>query len=384
MRYAEVSGLRQLEVWSVLHLRRAPESDSSREISDTAKLTSPVYLLTDIASAIVNAPKSWLVTSEHSLDTVFGRTKKDAYLKDFSTGAHKVYFTGDSYSGGFNRLGRRATWIATGPVKVVTTPFTYTLAKPAWDVMLRRTNTPFFTPEDLAIPIDPVTKQKIHRVDIYGKRGRGALNRFLDVLQRKFGKRLRLTLIGHSMGAIIVNRMVGLSDDVPRCFDADDSNCSHDHLPIDKIVHMASADSINSLFEKVLPYLKNHPQTKFYSLSLHPENEDRERNQVGMVPSGSLLVWIDNMYTTPETVLDKRSGRWENMERALPFIHHDLRSRMYFKIFGLDKNGNSENGGADENGKPKREWLTSPQKHGDFDELRFWLEDTWWGAPTGS
>lgn len=85
---------------------------------------------------------------------------------------------------------------------------------------------------------------------------------------------MNITLVGHSMGAIIVNNLLSV--------DAT--------LKYNNIVHMASADSIANLFEYVLPYLSEHQGARFYSLSLHPENEVRESNALGTIPSGRLLV----------------------------------------------------------------------------------------------
>jgi pimeloyl-ACP methyl ester carboxylesterase len=173
----------------------------------------------------------------------------------------------------------------------------------------------------------------------------GALSEFLTRLQVFIAAEslpVELTLIGHSMGAIVVNKIVK----------------RYPELPYAKIVHMASADSTRNLMETIVPYLQKH-HTQFYSLSLHPKNEDREVSTYGLTPSGSLLVWIDNMFTTPETVLDRRSGRWNNMERVIRMIPRDALNRMHFKIFGI---GNPE----------------EPQAHGQFDDYRFWSECYWW------
>ncbi|MDJ0738488.1 MAG: hypothetical protein QNJ91_02165 [Gammaproteobacteria bacterium] len=324
------------------------------EISGSAKLTSPVYLLTDIANAIVNTPKSWLVTSEHMFETT--GLRDDRYLEQFRQGTDGVWFTGNQNA--YARLGRSVLWLATSPAKVVTTPFTYTMAKPAWDIMLRRTNTPFYTPPDLL--------NVNHQTAIGVRHGNGALYRFLldlaalnaDLRSRPGDPGIAVTLVGHSMGAIIVNRILTLDVD----------------LPIHNVVHMASADSTSNLFARVVPYLQTAaPHVRFYSLSLHPENEDREASALGLTPSGSLLVWIDSMYTTPETVLDRRSGRWENMDRALPLVPSSARSKMRFKIFGLNDDGRKRDADC---------LFSEPQRHGDFDNLRFWRESTWWGGPT--
>lgn len=323
------------------------------EIFTTARLTAPVYLFSDVATSLVNAPKSWLVTGGHMVETTVKRD--DSYLDAYTAGNHNVLFTGNKNS--YERLGRTLKWLGTGPFKLATTPFAYTMAKPAWDIMLRRTNTPFYTPEDL--------ENATHNIGFGRQAGSGALYELLlalrdDIAKRKSdGRRpVRITLVGHSMGAIIVNRILSLRLD----------------LPINNVVHMASADSITNLLDRVVPFIEREnarpgADVRFYSLSLHPENEDREASVGGLSPSGSLLVWIDNMYTTPETVLDKRSGRWTNMERALPLISAQARSKMFFKIYGLNDCGTDRQDGV----------IAEPQEHGDFDNLPFWREETWWG-----
>ena len=160
--------------------------------------------------------------------------------------------------------------------------------------------------------------------------------------------------MGHSMGAIIVNRVLALGLD----------------LEVKNIVHLASADSIKNLLGTVAPYLIENQKTKFYSLSLHPNNENRERNSLlhipGLLPSGSLLNWIDNMYTTPETVIDKRSGSWSNIERTLALIPDRARKNMHFKIFGETPDF------------MVNDFVVSPQKHGDFGKMKFWDKSQWW------
>nr|VFK17593.1 MAG: hypothetical protein BECKLFY1418C_GA0070996_103320 [Candidatus Kentron sp. LFY] len=290
---------------------------------------------------------------------------------------NKVRFYYTKNGGNTPSIGKRLQLSLAAFLKPITTPFACTLPKPAWDVMLRRTNTVFRRECDF------------NEDSGYGKQGTGALSVFLRKFEDRFKNELReksieITLIGHSMGAIIVNKMINL----------------HPDLPYRNIVHMASADSMRNFIEIVVPYMKKHDYVNFYSLSLHPKNENREENYGGVVPSGSLLVWIDNMYTTPETIMDRRSGRWDNMKRVIHMISaakEDGRSklpavmpvdmpkcqamddkgtkvseqlsaeitkapldRMHFKVFGI---GNT----------------CEPQEHGGFDEYDgFWNKPYWW------
>lgn len=306
------------------------------EISSTAPITSPIYLFTDVANSIVTTPKAWVVQGEHSLDSTLLRN--DEYLNRYTNGSTGILFTGDESD--FSSLGRSIQWIVTSPIKVVTTPFVHTMARPAWDVMLRRTNTPFLKPCDFE------NRHKDDNASVYI--GNGALSQFLFQLSKLIEQEnlpVKITLVGHSMGAIVVNKMLNTRID----------------LPYENIVHMASADSMRNLFELVVPYIQHH-DVRFYSLHLHPENEDREVSAWGFTPSGSLLIWIDNMFTTPETVMDRRSGRWENMERVLDLIPVNARQKMRFKIFGI----------KDENR------YREPQEHGSFDDFEFWQTSYWY------
>jgi hypothetical protein len=270
---------------------------------------------------------------------------------------------------------RRMQWILGSPSKAVVTPFAYTMAKPAWDIMLRRTNTLFYTPKDLELQLPPL-EEKTLGPTVYrmmpppverDKPGSGALYSLLEKL--KDVKDIKITLVGHSMGAIVVNKIVLLKPE----------------LPYKNIVHMASADSINNLFNTVVPYV-NYKKTdvNFYSLMLHPDNEDREEAWGSLVPSGSLLTWIDNMYTSPETVLDKRSGRWDNIKTAIQYLPKDVKRNMHFKIFGLGINKDKgetceEDSILGELGLGNGEYkeCNKPQKHGDFDRMPFWDKTTW-------
>ena len=53
---------------------------------------------------------------------------------------------------------------------------------------------------------------------------------------------------------------------------------------------------------------------------LHPTNEEQEQSAFGLAPEGSLLIWLDYMLTSPETSLDRRAGRWDNIKWAFPFF----------------------------------------------------------------
>ncbi len=398
------------------------------EQSDTAWATSPIYFLSDIGNSLVNAPKAWTVTGIHWFNSLQSKKHADQELcaqqarhnnKLYNHPGRELVHSRESEID-FN-LSRKLQWLITIPSKIITTPFTYTLAKPAWDIMLRRTSTLFYTCEDLKK--NPSDNEECETENFTGKKvttwsmpptklknGNGALYRFLSALetdQKKIeaSKKVKITLIGHSMGAIIVNQIVNLGLD----------------LIYKNIVHMASADSTENLLNKVVPYIdcslegtcnmggeenegkeknkgkkdENNP-VNFYSLHLHPDNENREVSALGFTPSGSLLTWIDGMYTTPKTVLDKRSGRWDNMTRAIDLIpsakgiskkQNNIKGQMRFTIFGIKDRKAYRPAELikmkickSEKDCEGYELYSTAQKHGDFDELPFWLPEVWQGT----
>ena len=373
-------------LWSIRH----------GEKDGLAKYTSPIYLLTDIGNSIVNAPKAWFVTGDHLFDSTNQNIKEKSKeivkeideIKEKEPLLNIVYHPTDEdkkhdsrvqqWLGNPNKSSRSFYWLFTSPAKVVTAPFAYTMAKPAWDIMLRRTDTLFYTPCDLdgdRYADCKKNSEKTSQIPKWGavgnsaiesKLGSGALSVFLQHLERE--PDMRITLIGHSMGAIVVNKIILMKP----------------NLPYKNIVHLASADSVNHVLDIIIPYLNYALQKRqgkfkdvqFYSLMLHPDNEDRESAYKGLVPSGSLLTWIDEMYTTPETVMNRRSGRWDNIRKTMPLIPNTVAGNMHFKIFGTDSKQDKKK----EECKDKEDCpcpVTVPQKHGDFDDMCFWDEAKW-------
>lgn len=337
--------------------------------------TWPVYLFTDIGNSIVNTPKAWVVSGGHWFDSTFNFKKENVRDDIAALKGTDIHFNGDDKD--VSNWFRHIQWILTSPSKVVTTPFTYTMAKPAWDVMLRRTSTLFYTPNDLEPKDLPEkTNKTVMHSPVKFKSGNGALYRFLSALEKDpEASKVKITLVGHSMGAIVVNNIVNLGLD----------------LTYDNIIHMASADSTENLFNKVVPYIdcslkttcnnnKGYTPVNFYSLYLHPDNENREVSAKGFTPSGSLLTWIDGMFTTPKTVLDKRSGRWDNMVRAIELIPPNIKGQMHFTIFGIQGDKKCSKEQVKSLKIEGEDGLNcTAQEHGDFGDLPFWREEVWKG-----
>jgi hypothetical protein len=103
----------------------------------------------------------------------------------------------------------------------------------------------------------------------------------------------RIVMIGHSMGTIVINELLQLFP----------------NLPYESLVYMAGAASVRDTARAVTPVLVNNRGcTKFYGLMLHPMNEARESTFYSLLPSGSLLVYVDEFLEVPKTVPDRTVG----------------------------------------------------------------------------
>jgi hypothetical protein len=165
----------------------------------------------------------------------------------------------------------------------------------------------------------------------------------------KTGQDFEMTLIGHSMGTIVLNDFIRDYESYP-------------NLKITNIVYMAPACSIRDFERSVIPYMRSTKgkDARFYNLTLHPLNDVREANAFNLVARGSLLEWIDSYFTTPSTPMDRTLGKWENIIQATHIIPDEVRERVYIKGFPV--------GDTNKDG---------PQKHGEFDEYRPKDGQTW-------
>ena len=137
-------------------------------------------------------------------------------------------------------------------------------------------------------------------------------------------------------------------------------------LPFNRIVYMAGATTVRDYQDSLFPYLRESQQAEVFHLMLHPKAEVRERFDPGIPyvdfpPRGSLLAWVDDFLSTPETPLDRTVGRFENLLSAVHNTPDGLRGRIHIKAFGVGGN------------------VRAPQKHGDFTaHLKFWKPECWW------
>ncbi len=205
----------------------------------------------------------------------------------------------------------------------------------------------------------------------YSIHGEGGLGSFFTALKKHLGcdgtgstctAGWNITLIGHSMGTIVANQVLR----------------EFPELPIDQIVYMAAACSVRDYEDSVIPFLKAHQNTNMHHLLLHDFAEIRDQYAIKfdfleLAPSGSLLVWIDNYFTTPSTLRDRTAGRFDNLLLFLGDTPESVRKRVHVKTFGVGRKIEP----------------TDPQHHGSFNDFdcadhedgphygKFWDEKFW-------
>jgi len=254
-----------------------------------------------------------------------------------------------------------------GSLKLVSIPVIDPLGYRAWNSMISRTR---------------FAMRKPCKDDVWGK-GSCEPGPVYELFKR-IDERLEdkeITLIGHSMGAIVASEVVS---EFPK-------------LPYRYVVFLGAAVSkkefANSvervLYERVTgaskdPNLSPEPcnTTKlreqqdvsvtkvkpfcFFSVSLHPYAEATEENGFGAAPAGSLLEWIDTNFTQPADVTDRTLGRWANIAPLRVTFKQALIEKGYvhFKRFGLDLKGPHSHGG-----------LANPNESGSYGA--YWRPEYW-------
>ena len=174
-------------------------------------------------------------------------------------------------------------------------------------------------------------------------------------------KRCRsVILVGHSMGAIVLNRVL----------------VEHPELPVSRVYYLAAAASVNDVVGAVVPFMERpaHHSTRVYFGLLHPyaEASEWQPGYLDLVPRASLLEWIDHELTSPDTPLDRMAGKWRNLIRAQHLFPQTVRARISIKAFGVRD--------------PQDRWndflFAHVDHHGAFADMSFPLFDprTWRGS----
>lgn len=197
---------------------------------------------------------------------------------------------------------------------------------------------------------------------------------------RESWRDIDLTVIGHSMGTIVMNELIPL----------------HPDLPYRNLVFMAAAASVRDTTRAMSPVVieANNGREKtaplrFYNLMLHPENDANELVALGAAPSGSLLAWVDEMYENPKTAIDRTMGKWRNLRATRHVFPKDARRNMLLRVFNWASDWERErlhppscpDGDAGGAAAPPPVRFRPPTTHSGFndDEARFWCP-AFWGA----
>jgi pimeloyl-ACP methyl ester carboxylesterase len=290
---------------------------------------------------------------------------------------------GDDYSLKSDRIGRGVTYWITLPIKYFSATVLDGFGTSAWNDMLRRTQVAY--PDRLDMNIPAATNLTVAQRKRFARAAAAGLPVFVEALHERqlATNNLEVALVGHSMGAIILNRVIREAN-----------------LEFTNIVYMGAACSYADFTASVIPYMKDHKNAQFYNLSLHPVAEAGEWYPfvADMCMRGSLLVWIDNMFSHPVSEEERTFGRWRNLYLAGPtgepnilrlFANDEqarLKDRLHFHAFSVGF------GETNQLRAPKYQWnedlepnkLTSkskrcdnPLKHGDFSEMPYWAQGFW-------
>lgn len=218
------------------------------------------------------------------------------------------------------------------PVRMATSPLLNGLGRTGWENMVRRTRNLIWREKQE----DGCSTHCLEK---------GGLSELFD---RIADSRHKISMIGHSMGTMLITDIIH----------------HYPHLRYQDIVFMAAAVSIREFQNSIKTLLvhKEHvsPSLHFYNLSLLPIAEAREFTGNGLLPSGSLLELIDEMFSSTPSRLDKTLGKWTNVREVMNTFPAAAQSHMTFKVFGL---------GTDQ-----------PITHGDFNNFNFrYWEESFWG-----
>ncbi|HLU38059.1 MAG TPA: alpha/beta hydrolase, partial [Planctomycetota bacterium] len=240
-------------------------------------------------------------------------------------------------------------WLSQPPKVVFQLLFLNGMGQGAFQVMLQRTRHLFHGPDEYGLSHDERDDPAAAAAHVAGQKKR--LHAFFDALAAVTCADgdahgcWEITLVGHSMGAIVINEVLSTYPD----------------LPVKNIVYMAPACPVRDAQKVIVPYLLRHRRARFFLLTLHPIAEADEKFSVlpwyDVVPRGSLLEWVDNWYTAPASEIDRTLGKWLNVIPAI-WLFEAVRDRVYIKSFDVGSGG--------------------PEKHGDFNGRDFWRPEFWW------
>jgi hypothetical protein len=313
-----------------------------RRVPLAAVPTAPFVLLSRMAATLFGAPIAWSNTVQNYWDGFEGPPAEDGH------------FWADTLDS--------AAWLLP---RLVTTPMLDAFGGPAWQIMKRRAQLATAN----RLPGNDHANEGAARTLVKqlqertGDEGGVPVWRFTDVAGAPATVRVEITLVGHSMGTIVINRLLAAVHP----------------LPVRQIVYLAPASGIDEFEGFLLPYLAHHPGARFTWFSLSRRDEARESYYV--VPRGTLLAWIDGLFERGWTVGQMTQGRATN---TLAYYGKDLEEPQPTEGTGLWRGQLAFRRLSPEE---KARWPfdlsrvdvfvtrragdEAPRKHSDFDEPRF-------------
>ncbi|MGH7231806.1 MAG: hypothetical protein ACREJU_10680 [Nitrospiraceae bacterium] len=256
-----------------------------READWYTALTWPFLLIGRLAGSVASLP----VSMGHT-----GRNIKEGFKGAIEQGDSKACAVADV--------------IAHSPlflINAATTPLLEGFGRPGWHIMKRRAE----------LSIASRLEKNDHRSM------EGAVRTLIKTIRQPILQltvdhqiAVEITLVGHSMGSLILNRLLAVLEQQGGL------------IPIQHIIYLAPAASIEELDEMVFPFLVSHRETKFWLFTLNRRDEAREIPQplAILLPRGSLLAWIDTFLEPVGAVGDKTLGSIRNVNNyyqpePLPF-----------------------------------------------------------------
>ena len=369
----------------LFHVRQGISWDGWEMV--TIPVFVPLYFVADVTRAVARAPLVWVflgwnwVKSVGNTDALaeanaIAKELEEEYARKRSDDVLKMAYSPLDQRKPLDAALAHTTATLSIPTKLVGSMIIDAFGKSAWEIMLRRTHMLYHTEREFFESQKVAIDQRLQVPNTSEAptphiKPDGGLSAFMRELQRLVDQEggreaWDITLVGHSMGTIVLNQMIrefGLKTmDSPE----GKSVTTGAALPFNHIVYMAGAATVRNYQDSVFPYLRENRNAKIFHLVLHPKAEVRERFDPGipyadLPPRGSLLVWVDDFLSAPETPLDRTVGRFENLLQAVHTTPDDLRGRVHIKAFGVGGN------------------VKAPQKHGDFTEgFKFWRPACWW------
>ena len=275
-------------------------------------IDSSYFLLADI----VGSAMRWIPTCDFLIQTL----KRSSRWTKCATEVDPGRFQGPTITQGTWKPGlswRRGAQIAVGAgiQAMVVLPWIGIYVPRAWENLLRRTRAMFRAPSEFDAALahgHPMPDESKYSPC------EGAMARFLDELaETTLADNIPVTLIAHSMGAMIANDVLEYKTG----------------LPYESLVYMAPACSVRDFAQAVGPVLRGR-KTNAYVLTLHPKVEAGGEWH-GWI-AGSVLEWLEGTLTPPNAYMDRALGKWDNALRTCHVYDQNIRQQIHIKSFSYD------------------------------------------------